>query len=413
MGTLRHLMGVRIVSIAVVTVLTLVLVGAVVLTTTSAGCSVGIKTSRCLNSGPVASRGTPSPNPIVAQLPTNPPNPPPYNPPASNYPPYDSGSSGYPPYDPGSSSGSPFPGPASGSYPPMANPASGSSAPGVAMSCRLPVYAGGPGSGGFIVFPGNTFVADPRSAGTVPTPPGTPAPQQGPGYQGWYGLTYDPAYSKWLAVPYAWLSPDGAHYAYPLNGDVYVQSVAGGPQLDLAAGQQLAVIDVENDGVYASGGNTKAGLWFLPFSGPTKQVSSTGFWNAARHGYAYGTVTSAVPQGASNTILRMDLKTGATVDFFTQPGAQSFVTGFDAQGEPVVQVNYQNGVALFIATGPNASYVIAAQYYGGYYAPFPGGAPIGDSHGLWFSAGNGIVLYTKGAWYWMSSIGGQLAGQCL
>src|SRR5256885_13144095 len=30
-------------------------------------------------------------------------------------------------------------------------------------SCRLPVYAFGPGSGGFIVFPGSTFVADPRS----------------------------------------------------------------------------------------------------------------------------------------------------------------------------------------------------------------------------------------------------------
>jgi len=74
MGTLRQLIGLRVVSIAVVTVLTLVLVGAVVLTTTPAGCSVGIKTSRCLNSGPVASRGTLSPNPIVTQGPTNPTN---------------------------------------------------------------------------------------------------------------------------------------------------------------------------------------------------------------------------------------------------------------------------------------------------------------------------------------------------
>jgi len=42
----------------------------------------------------------------------------------------------------------------------------------------------------------------------------------------------------------------------------------------------------------------------------------------------------------------------------------------------------------------------------------PQGMPIADVHGLWFPAGNGLVLYANGEWYPMSSIGGQLAGQC-
>jgi hypothetical protein len=47
--------------------------------------------------------------------------------------------------------------------------------------------------------------------------------------------------------------------------------------------------------------------------------------------------------------------------------------------------------------------------------------PVADSHGVWF-AGNyssygrgetGVALYVPGSgFYWMSSIGGQLAGGC-
>jgi len=229
---------------------------------------------------------------------------------------------------------------------------------------------------------------------------------------GWWGTTYDAKYSKWLPVPYAWVSPDGSRYAYPLNGDIYVESVSGGPQLELGAGQRYSLLDVENDGVYVTA-TPNAGLWFLPFSGAAKQITASGFWQGLSHGAAYGTATSQVPQGAANTILKLDLKTGASTSFFTQPNAQSYVTGFDVQGHPIIQVGYQNGIALFIATGPGTSNVIAATTYGGYQPPpFPQGFPIADSHGIWFSAGNGLVLFANGEWYAMSSVGGQLAGQC-
>lgn len=407
----------RVIAIVLVTLVTLGLVGVVVVTTTSVGCSL----AKSCRTKPVALLGPTSPTPSSAPspiVPYNPPTNPPDNPGASNNPPYNPGASSLPPNNPGASGGSPFTSPSSSSYPPMADPASAGYAQ-VALNCRLPIYAGGPGSGGFIVFPGGTFVADPRSAVTAPSPsPGGPSPtppQYGPGYAGWWGMTYDARYAKWLPVPWAWVSPDGSHYAYPLSGDIYVQSVTGGAQLDLGEGQKFYVLDVENDGVYVTQ-PPQAGLWFLPFSGAAKQITATGFWQAASHGAAYGTATSAVPQGATNTILKLDLASGATTSFFSWQGAQSFVTGFDAQGHPTIQVNYNGGAALFIATAPDSATVIAANSYGPYVynqPPLPQGPPIADAHGLWFSVGRGFVLLANGSWYGMSNLGGQLAGQCL
>ena len=405
----------RFVAIGLLTVLTLGMVGTVIVTTTSVGCGasnkLGLKTMRCPASL-VASKnsvsGTPSPSPVETRFaPTNP--PPTLVPPPSALP----ASSAVPP--------PPAPNSASSSAPPLASAASG--LPANWLSCRLPVYANTPGSGGFIVLPDNTFVADPRSAGTVPSPsPGIPTPTPAPGgggypgagYPGWYGLTYDAAYAKWLAVPYRWMSPDGVHYSYPLGGDLYVQNVKDGSHLELAQGQSLNPIGVENDGVYAAN-SAQGGLWFLPYSGSAKQVATSGFWQGIGRGAAYGTPTSAVPQGATNTIIRLDLASGAVSPYFSQSG-QSSVIGFDAQGYPLILTNYGNAQAIFIVSAPNNVLAIAYVAYGPYVqpAPFPTGTPIADTHGIWFSVnyGQGIVLYSNGSWYWASSIGGQLAGTC-
>lgn len=427
MDAIRQLFGhYRYAAIALVTLLTLGIVGAVVVTTTSVGCGpankLGLKTASCLEGGKVGNvAGIPSPSPIAKGGYTAPPQQPSAPPPpdtsgASANPPYNPGASSYPPYNPGSSSGNPYQYPASSGAPPVPSTGSGGP-PQQAFSCRLPVYAGGPGSGGFIVFPGQTFVADPRSAVTVPSPsPGgaspAPQPQYGPGYpQGWYGMTYDAGYGKWLPVPYAWVSPDGVHYAYALGGDVYAQNVKDGTQVELASGKNFGVIDVENDGVYAEPINAP-GLWFLPYSGTERQVTTTHFWQGVSHGAAYGTPTSQVPSGASNTIDKLDLKSGAITEFFTQAGAVSQVTGFDLAGHPIIQVNYQQGTAIFLVTSPSTSTVLASGTYGYGYS-MPGGTPIADGHGIWYSMGNGVVLYSNGQWFFMASIGGQLAGQCL
>src|ERR1700682_6213994 len=80
----------------------------------------------------------------------------------------------------------------SGPYPPYYAPASnGSPVTTFTIDCRLPVYAGGPGSGGFIVFPGGSFIPDPASSVTVPATSPTPPPVGGPGagYGQGYGLS--------------------------------------------------------------------------------------------------------------------------------------------------------------------------------------------------------------------------------
>src|SRR6202158_2856095 len=170
----------------------------------------------------------------------------------------------------------------SGSYPLTYGTASsvgGSGGP--ALNCRLPIYAGGPGSGGFLVFPDRTFIADPRSGVTAPSPaPGAPQPAQGPyGAQGFFGLTYDRALARWVPVPRAWVAPDGKRYAYPGVEGIYVVDVATNTQTELGAGNRWQVLDVEAEGIYAVQ-QSAAGLWLLPFSGSASQVTSAGYWTS-------------------------------------------------------------------------------------------------------------------------------------
>jgi hypothetical protein len=248
----------------------------------------------------------------------------------------------------------------------------------------------------------------------VPSPsPGaaSPLPQYGYGYQGWFGTTYDQAYSRWLPVPYRWVSPDGAHYAYPGQPDgIYIQNVATGTQVEVGEGKSWQVLDVDAAGVYAVSGPT-GGLWRLPFSGAVTQITSTGYWQGlSSSGFAYGTATSAVPNGASNTILQLNLATGATIEYFTAYSRQSSVSGFDASGNPIIYVQGQPGIQIWIGTGPGRATPIADTSTSNFY---PNGQPVADRHGIWLAGGNGIALSVPGGgWYLMSGIGGQLAGGC-
>jgi hypothetical protein len=286
------------------------------------------------------------------------------------------------------------------------------------------VYAGGPGSGGFIVFPGGTFIADPRSAVNLPSPSpaATPAQQQqGPGYgPNFPGLSYDQRYSRWLPVPATWVSPDGAHYAYTGTDGIYIGNIANGAQTEVGEGHSWAIVGVQSAGVYASNLGA-SGLWLFPFSGPSRTITSAGYWQAVSAEAAYGTATSAVPQGATNVIIRLDLNTGSVTDWFTREGKQSSVIGLDRQGNAVINVYFLNGSGseVWIATGPTSASAIAGRAYYGFQA---NGTAVAEGHGIWFSGygstiygGNasGVALYVPGrGLYFMSGIAGQLAGAC-
>ena len=333
----------------------------------------------------------------------------------------------------------PYANPASGPYPPQAYPASASYPPfyppassgpvgaTLPIDCRLPVTAGPPGSGGFIAFPGGTFIADPASSVALPTPsPGeaTPPPGPGPGYGYAQGLSYDRPLSRWVPVPANQVSPDGSHYAYTSPSGLYIVQVSTGTQVEVGEGHPWLVVSVQNDGVYAGDANA-GGLWFFSTLGTSRQVSSSGYWQAGTSTAAFGTPTSAVPQGATNVIVRLDLKTGKVANWFTREGTQSQVAGFDLKGDLIVYVRYLNVSAMevWVVTGPTSAAPITGVDFGYYSQGFnPTGNPIADSHGVWFagtwsqgygSNQNGVALYVAGSgFYWMSSLGGQLAGAC-
>jgi hypothetical protein len=365
--------------------------------------------SGCVTVGAVSHKPSPTPGPYVPGSSPEPhQSPPDSNPGSGAYPPV-----GYP---------------VSQAYPPFYPPVSGfDTVPNrPRLDCRLPVYAGQAGSGGFIVFPGGAFIADPGSSVTVPATSPSPPPVggPGPGYSQGYGLSYDRQYSRWLPVQANQVSPDGSRYAYAVPDGIYVVSVPNGTQSELGEGHSWAIVGVQADGVYAGDPNS-GGLWLLPYSGPSRQITKSGYWRAATSTAAFGTATSAVPQGATNSIIRLDLKTGATSEWFSRPFSQSSVVGFDGEGHAIISVNYLNGSGtdIFVATSATSASPIAA-----YSTPQYGGAtgftsystPIADSHGLWFAGGyqqygrgeNGVALYTSAGFFWMSSIAGQLAGGC-
>jgi hypothetical protein len=284
------------------------------------------------------------------------------------------------------------------------------------MNCRLPVYVGPPGSGGFIVFPGATFIGDPTSAVTLPSP------SPGSGYgQGNTGLSYDGTYARWLPVPYSQVSPDGSRYAHASADSVYVENVATGSTIELGQGHAWAIIGVQNQGVYATIVN-QPGLWLLPYAGAVQQITKTGYWQMASSDAAYGGSLSAVPNGIANTIIRLDLKSGTVSDWFTRGGAVSTSFGFDSRGNALIYVAYfvsGGGTEMWITTGSKDRFPVFDSVHLQISAS---GAPIGDSHGIWFPAyvnsypspTQGILLYAPGSGlYWMSNAGTQLAGPCI
>ncbi len=417
-----------------VTAITLGLVGTVVAATTSLGCGpanrLGLTLSRCnpypLRLGDTRSGNLNQPTPSPYRFPSTAPSANAPNPnPASNPSPNPTGTNPPTSY-PASTQ------PASGSYP-VYPPASSGPSP-LALNCRLPIYAGPPGSGGFIVFPDGNFIADPRSSVAVPSPsPGAaspkPTPQMGgPGYApNFYGMSWDASHSRWLPVPVTWVAPDANHYAYPGADAIYLADASAGTQIELGPGHVWSLLAVASDHVVATIQNAP-GLWVLPFTGTPRQVTTFGYWQAATATAAYGTSTSAVPQGAANTILRLDLSKGTTSDWFTRQGSQSSVAGFDAKGNPIIYVQPGNGgfQEVWLTTSPNSGTVIFPVVQGSNWPPLQvtaQGAPIADSHGIWFPAyfqnaygyntsAAGIALFTGNTIYGMTSISGALAGGC-
>jgi hypothetical protein len=181
------------------------------------------------------------------------------------------------------------------------------------------------------------------------------------------------------------------------------------------------VIDTELNGVYAVksdyGPAPPAGLWRFDFNGGGKELEAAGYWQAVGGGAAWGTETPSVPEGVANTLLRLDLATGTLEDWFSAPGLEARVVGFDAGGHPVVVGQGPDQTSVFLVTGQNESTRL-------FTAPAPPPqanagqefyvqSVVSDVHGIWLGSSKGIFIYTPAAgWELASPVAGQLASGC-
>ena len=312
---------------------------------------------------------------------------------------------------------------------PSALPASSPSASQVplasTLSCKLPISSGQLGSGGFVTFPEAAFTADPSSAVKSDTS---------------YGLSFDRAVAKWVPVPRSWVSPEGSRYAYWDYQTRSVQALivatgaetilgprpngaASAARLNTSGGWQ--VVEALDTGVYAvpNGYPAIPGLWLFPWSGTgERQVIGAGFWHAVGGGAAWGSVSPAVPEGAANTVLRLDLGGGAPADWFSRPGLQSRVVGFDISGHAVVEARSKDVMEAWLVTGQGSGTKLltltptaAQKAQSGPYGP---GGPViqsvvGDDKGTWLATTDGLYLSTSARTEKVSTVTGQLGAGCV
>ena len=291
------------------------------------------------------------------------------------------------------------------------------------LACKLPVSNGQLGSGGFVTFPQAAFTADPASAVKTDNS---------------YGLSFDRAFGRWVPVPRSWVSPDGTRYAYWEWQTRSIQAVAVATGAETALGPKpngpasaarlnpgagWLVIEALDSGVYAvpNGGyqSSSAGLFLFPWSGIGElQVTGSGFWHAIGGGAAWGTVSQSVPEGAANTILRLDLGGGSPAEWFSRPSLQSRVVGFDLTGHPVVEASSKNVMEAWLVTGQsNGTKLLSLTPTPGQQNPAGPGRPVlqsvvGDDRGIWLATSDGLYFSASGRTEKVSTVTGQLGGGC-
>lgn len=75
------------------------------------------------------------------------------------------------------------------------------------------------------------------------------------------------------------------------------------------------------------------GFYVVPF-GAVKQLTTIGYWQAASATAAFGTETSAAPPGPTIKMIKLDIASGATSDWFSPDGVTLSVMGLDVHGNP-------------------------------------------------------------------------------
>ena len=255
------------------------------------------------------------------------------------------------------------------------------------LTCQLPVYLeNGPdwGNGmtgtGFVGFPAGDFIAD--AAGDMMSP--------------YFGRTYDWAALKWLPVDSYAVAPDGLSYVIPNNSTIEWDLVdaRSGTRRALAAMKDWDLASYQKEGIYLvkrGDGSGQPGLWLLDTStSAIRQVTSQGNWTSFGGGGAWD-FTSA-------TLKRLDLESGQVTTWYVSDGRANQLLGHDQAGRPLLALKHSPGTLLF---SPTDLFELAAPGELVKLMSTDGNSqisvPVSDQHGVWFSVGTVIWLYSNGS----------------
>ena len=291
---------------------------------------------------------------------------------------------------------------------------------GVNFSCRLPVtIQAGAGDGitlqgGFVTFPAASLAMD--TAGTM----NSRYPEDGfvttasPALvgSGGYGF-FDRGQSRWVPVPPSQASADGRAYAYVSTdwktnlSKLFVVTVTSGQSrsFDVPTPQSPFVMDYGTAGVYLSAGSAMGGpalgVWLVdPATGNIKALRTADWVWAVRDGYAWvgrfdsrdQTVWPPMEIARLNSLIRIDLATGAETTWFYAPGRYPWMIGLASGGRPLVVLGGPNGNELRLLNEPGLPGQVI---HTGNDITFD--TPQADGDRIWFGGATGIYLYTPAA----------------
>jgi hypothetical protein len=287
----------------------------------------------------------------------------------------------------------------------------------VDFSCRLPVVwsttdtSGITLHGASIAFPSAQLAEDPAGTMHSRLVEGDYATTAMPILHG-DGVVpfYDRVFSRWVPARASQALPDGSGYAYVtwnaqsgiFTAHVVDMATASSRDFSLPGGFLPYVADYDASGVYLVGGSGLGGpgdgVWLLnPKTGAVNEIGHIHQVWAVRGGYAWvarldprdTTVYPPSELPPANSLVRINLATGAETVWFYRPGVYPWLLGLASNDKAV----------LLLGLGPNASEVRLANSAGSsgelVYAGNTSGLDYvqGDGSRLWFGNARGIYLY--------------------
>jgi transcriptional regulator with XRE-family HTH domain/type IV secretory pathway TrbD component len=216
-------------------------------------------------------------------------------------------------------------------------------------------------------------------------------------------VTYDSVVGNWLPVAPAWMAPDGRSYAYSDGeGALHVADAATGRERILHSDHAWVLLSFQPEGLYVAQmmamGTAPAGLWLVsPATGSVRQLREDGPWQYVGGRAAWAVELRApVPkppvwakQGDGpfgNTLVRLDLATGATTTAYRIRDDLINLVGVDAQGDAVAE-SLRSPVSPLIIVGAAGRQLSVGQ---GSWAN-----AVADGRRTWFAESDGASIWLQ------------------